>query len=91
MKRVLVIMLIGLMVLPSAMALAEKGEDPITGSVKTVGKAAEGTVKTAVSPFEAMGRGEPDKVVTDPVEQGGKTVYQATENTGKALTGKKVD
>ncbi len=89
MKRVFVIMLIGLMVLPAMMALAE-GEDPITGTVKTVGRAAEGTVKTAVSPIEALAK-DPSNMVSDPVELGGKTVYQATENTGKALTGKKVD
>ena len=66
-------------------------EDPVTGTVKTVGRAAEGTVKTAVSPVKALGEGKPDKMVTDPIEKGGKTVYKATENTGKALTSQKVD
>ncbi|MFC1570663.1 hypothetical protein ACFL4E_02655 [Candidatus Omnitrophota bacterium] len=90
MKKLFVIMLIGLMVLPAVMCLAE-GEDPITGTVKTVGRAAEGTVKTAVSPIEALGEGKPGNIISDPVDQGGKTVYQATDNTGKALTGRKVD
>lgn len=88
--RIIAIILISLMVLP-ALALAKDMEDPVTGTVKTVGKAAQGTVETAVSPLEALGKGEPDKMVTDPVEKGGKTVYEATENTGKALTGQKVD
>jgi hypothetical protein len=88
--KVIAIMLACLMVLSAASAFAAS-EDPVTGTVKTVGRAAEGTVKTAVSPIQALGEGRPDKMVTDPLEKGGKTVYQATENTGKALTSQKVD
>ena len=66
----------------------------VTGSVNTVGEAAKGTTETAVSPFKALwswmtGKGEGKKIVTDPVNQGGKTVYDTTVNTGKTLEGKK--
>jgi len=66
----------------------------LTGSVETVGEAAKGTTETAVSPIVAFwrsitGRGKPEKVVTDPVEKGGKTVYDATVNTGKTIAGEK--
>ena len=89
--KVVAIMLACLMVLSSQVAFAGQSEDPITGTVKTVGRAAQGTVETAVSPITALGRGEPEKMVTDPVEKGGGTIYKATENTGKALTSQKVD
>ena len=89
--KVIAIMLACLMVLSSATAFAAQNEDPVTGTVKTVGRAAQGTVETAVSPLEALGKGKPDKIVTDPIEKGGKTVYNATKNTGKALTSQKVD
>ena len=60
------------------------------------GHAAEGTVKTVAAPVEALGdsmKGEdtPDKIVTSPVEKGGETVYDATVNTGKTVTGQKVE
>lgn len=66
----------------------------VTGSVNTVGEAAKGTTETAVSPIVALwrsliGKGKPGKVVTDPVEKGGKTVYDATVNTGKTVAGEK--
>ena len=66
----------------------------VTGSVNTVGEATKGTTETAVSPFVAFwrsitGQGKPEKIVTDPVEKGGKTVYDATVNTGKTVTGQK--
>ena len=66
----------------------------VTGSVKTVGKAAEGTAETAVSPIQAFwdfltGKGSGEKVVTDPVEKGGRTIYKAGEDTDKTLRGKK--
>ena len=64
----------------------------VGGTMKTVGEASIGTTKTAVSPLVAFwrsitGRGTPDKIVTDPVEQGGKTVYDASKNTGETVTG----
>ena len=64
----------------------------VGGAMKTVGEASIGTTKTAVSPLVAFwrsitGRGTPDKIVTDPVEQGGKTVYDASKNTGETVTG----
>ncbi len=73
---------------------AEYTGNVVTGSVNTVGEAVDGTVKTGVSPFVAFwrsitGRGNPDKIVTDPVNQGGKTVYDATVNTGKTVVGQK--
>ena len=89
--KVIAIMLACLMVLSSQVVFAAQNEDPVTGTVKTVGRAAQGTVETAVSPITALGKGEPDKMITDPVEKGGKTVYNATENAGKALTSQKVD
>ncbi|MGD2279023.1 MAG: hypothetical protein PVH45_02865 [Candidatus Omnitrophota bacterium] len=66
----------------------------VTGSVKTVGEAAEGTTKTAVSPIQAFwnfltGKGSGEKVVTDPVNESGRTINRAAENTGKTLRGKR--
>ncbi|MFQ5952683.1 MAG: hypothetical protein ACE5JK_04680 [Candidatus Omnitrophota bacterium] len=66
----------------------------VTGSVKTVGEAAEGTAKTAVSPIEALwnfltGKGKGEKIVTEPVERGGRTIKRAGEDTGKTLRGEK--
>ncbi len=66
----------------------------LAGSAETVGEAAKGTTETAVSPIVAFwrsitGRGKPEKIVTDPVEKGGKTVYDATVNTGETIAGKK--
>lgn len=62
------------------------------GSVKTVGTAAKETTETGVSPLVALwrsltGKGKPEKVVTDPIEKGGKTVVNATVNTGKTVVG----
>ena len=73
---------------------AEYTGNVVTGSVNTVGEAVDGTVKTGVSPFVAFwrsitGRGNPDKIVTEPLNQGGKTVYDATVNTGKTVVGQK--
>lgn len=66
----------------------------VTGSVETVAEAAKGTTETAVSPIVAFwrsitGQGKPGKIITDPVEKGGKTVYDATVNTGKSAVGQK--
>ena len=76
-------------------AAEEESGDIVTGTVKTVGKAVAGTAETVASPVVATGRamtgeGSPDKVVTDPVKKGGETVYDATVDTGKTLTGQKV-
>jgi len=90
MKKIMAIMLIGLLVLP-AVVMAET-EDPVTGAVKTVGKAAKGTVETAASPFRAMSEGkDPGHIVTDPIQQGGKTVGEAAVDTAKTATIQKVD
>jgi len=69
-------------------------KDIITGTVETVGDAVVGTAETAVSPVTATGRmlaGEdtPDKIVTDPINQGGKTINKAAVDTGETLTGQK--
>ena len=101
MKKLMVL----IMVIAIAFAYAVPGfaanNDPVkytgnvvTGSVKTVGEAAEGTAKTAVSPIEAFwnfltGKDKGDKVVTDPINKGGKTIYDASVNTGKTITGQK--
>lgn len=66
----------------------------VTGSVNTVGEATNATAKTAVSPLTALwrsltGQDTPEKIVTDPVNQGGKTLNDAAVNTGKTLEGKK--
>ena len=66
----------------------------VTGSVETVGEAAKGTTETAASPIVAFwewltGKGEGRNIVTDPVNKGGETVYDASVNTGKTLTGQK--
>lgn len=90
MKRIIAIMLISLMVLP-AMTFAKEREDPITGSVKTVAKAIQGTVAAGESSVEALAKGNPAAAVADPVKKTGETVYDATENTGKALSCQKVD
>ncbi|MGB2601261.1 MAG: hypothetical protein WBD00_06650 [Candidatus Omnitrophota bacterium] len=103
MKRAVVLVLVIALVCAYAMpAVAqEKAKDPVeysgnvvTGTVNTVGKATEGTAKTAVSPIVAFwnaitGKGKPENVVTDPVNEGGKTVYNASVNTGKTVTGQK--
>ncbi len=90
MKVIAIMIVLALLVAPS-MALAEKMEDPVTGAVKTVGKAAKGTVDTAVSPVQALGRGEPGHMVTDPVETGAKTVGEAAVDTGKTATLQEVE
>ena len=74
--------------------LAEYSGNVVTGTANTVGKATEGTAKTAVSPIVAFwnaitGKGTPEKIITDPVNEGGKTVYDASINTGKTVTGQK--
>lgn len=76
-------------------ATAAYSGDVVKGTANTVGYAADGTVKTAVSPFKALwnwmtGKGEGQKVVTEPVNTGGKTVYNAAVDTGKTVTGQKV-
>ena len=90
MKKIMAIILVTLLVLPSV-AMAGDVEDPVTGSVKTVARAAQGTVETAVSPIKALGSDEPGNVVVDPLEKGGETVSQAVVDTGKAATAQKVD
>ena len=79
---------------------AAEAKDPVqysgnvvTGSVKTVGEAAEGTTKAAVSPIEALwnfltGKGKPEKIVTDPVNKSGDTIYKAGQNTDKTVKGR---
>ena len=91
MKKVMSIMLVVFMVLPSVAAFAGEVEDPITGTVKTVGRAAQGTLETAVSPMEALGKGEPANVVADPVQKGGETVAKTAENIGKTVTFQEVE
>ncbi len=66
----------------------------VSGSVNTVGEATKETTETAVSPLVALwrsltGKGKPEKVVTDPINKGGETVYNATVNTGKTIVGEK--
>lgn len=68
-------------------------KDVVKGSVNTVGNAVKGTTETAVSPVAAVGRlfkgkAKPQEVVTDPVNKGGKTVYNAAVDTGKTVQGK---
>lgn len=65
----------------------------VKGTFQTAGEAAKGTTETAVSPFVALwrsmtGKGKPEKIVTDPVEKGGKTVYDASKNTAETVSGK---
>lgn len=86
MKKIFAIILISLMVVSSQAAFAVQREDPITGSVKTVAKAIQGTVAAGESSIEALAKGDPAKAVSDPVQKSGETVYDATENTGKALS-----
>ena len=67
----------------------------VTGSVQTVADAAQGTTETAVSPIVAFwkwmtGKGKGENIVTDPINRGGKTVYDAAVDTGKTLTGQKL-
>lgn len=90
--KVIAIMVVMVLLIGSPMAFAGKSEDPVTGAVKTVGRAAQGTVETAVSPVKAITEGKtPDHVVTDPVVEGGKTVGKAAENTGKSITCQEVE
>jgi hypothetical protein len=103
MKRVVVLVLVMAVACAYALPVAaeDRAKDPVeysgnvvTGSVNTVGKATEGTAKTAVSPLVALwnsitGKGKPENIVTDPVNEGGKTVYDASVNTGKTVTGQR--
>ena len=74
---------------------ADYSKGVVTGSVNTVGEAAKGTVDTAASPLVAFWKSitgqdkDAGKIVTDPVEKGGKTIYDAGVNTGKTITGEK--
>ncbi len=75
-------------------ATAQYTGNVVTGSVNTVGEAVYGSTKTAVSPIKAfwrslIGKGKPENIVTDPVNEGVKTVKDATVNTGKTVTGQK--
>lgn len=82
---------------PAMDAVKKSGQyskDVVTGSVKTVGEAAKGTVETAVSPVIATGKaltgeGKAEEIVTSPVNKGGETVYNAAVNTGETVQGKK--
>ena len=105
MKRTLTMLFVMIFVFavisPMTAMAAKDNSDPVkytgnvvTGSVNTVGEAACETTETAVSPLVALwrsltGQGKPEKVVTDPLEKGGKTVYNATTNTGKTVVGQK--
>jgi hypothetical protein len=91
MKRIIAIMMVMVLVVGTSMAMAAETEDPVTGAVKTVGKAAKGTVDTAVSPFKAMGDENPSEVIVAPVKTGAKTVGEAAVDTGKTATMQKVD
>ncbi|MBD3296314.1 MAG: hypothetical protein GF392_02985 [Candidatus Omnitrophica bacterium] len=73
---------------------AKYSKNVVTGSVNTVGEAAYGTTKAAMSPFQAMwnwmtGKDEAKKMVTDPINKTGTTVHDAAINTGKTIAGKK--
>ena len=73
---------------------AAYGGGVVTGSVNTVGEAAYGTTKAAVSPFQSLwnwmtGKDKGEKVVTNPVNETGKTIHDAAVNTGDTLAGKK--
>ena len=75
---------------------AEYPGNVVTGTVNTVGEAVKGTTETAVSPIVAfwrslIGKGTPDKIVTDPINTGGTTVKNAAVNTGKTVVGDKVE
>jgi len=105
MKQFISILIVACFIVTIAPAVLAQDKNPaekavdytggvVTGSVNTVGEAAKGTTETAVSPIVAfwrnlIGKGKPQEVVTDPVEKGGKTVYDATVNTGKTITGEK--
>lgn len=78
----------------AAKKTAKYSKNVVTGSVNTVGEAAYGTTKAAVSPFQALwnwmtGKGEGKKVITDPVNKTGTTVRDAAVNTGQTIAGKK--
>lgn len=84
----------------SPMVLAVGEDDAahraVGGTMKTVGEAAIGTTKTAVSPIVAFwraitGQGKPEKIITDPVQKGGETVYEASVGTGKTVAGQDQD
>ena len=100
-KMLAVIIVIAIGFAFTASGFAAEKSDPVrytgnvvTGSVKTVGEAAEGTTKAAISPFEALwnfltGKGKAEKIVTDPVNKSGRTIYKAGQNTDKTVRGKK--
>ncbi|MDP8298667.1 MAG: hypothetical protein P9L88_02005 [Candidatus Tantalella remota] len=103
MKKLMAFMVVMALVIafvaPAALAAdkspAEYTGNVVTSSVNTVGEAVKGTTETAVSPIVAfwrslIGKGNPDKIVTDPVNTGGKTIKDATVNTGKTVAGQKV-
>ena len=99
MRKVIAVMLVAGFVFTGLSAVAQTStpEDDaahraVKGTFQTVGEAAKGTTETAVSPIVAFwrwmkGEGTPDKMVTDPVTQGGKTVYDASANTGRTVAG----
>ena len=105
MKKVISIVLVMVFVL-SVATVAIAANEPVkdaanysgnvvTGTVNTVGKAAYGTTETAVSPIVAfwrnlIGKGKPQDIVVDPINKGGETIKNATVNTGKTVTGQKV-
>lgn len=79
------------MALP-AFAERKTVEDYGTPAAKTVGEAAKGTAETAVSPVVAFwrwmtGKDKGEKVVTDPVNKTGETIYNAAVNAGETVTG----
>jgi len=88
MKKIVAVMIIILLVAPSMVFAVEEGkakEGPIIGGLTTIREAGKGVVDTAMSPLVALKDNEPGKVVSDPVEKGGKTLYETGKNTAETI------
>jgi hypothetical protein len=90
MKKAAVILLVMVFSL-AAVAVAVEKEDAahraVKGTMQTIGEAAKGTVEAATSPIRVVAEGHPEKVVTEPVVESGRTVYDASRNTAETVTG----
>lgn len=89
---ILVVVAVALVMVLPAFAERKTVEDYGTPAARTVGEAAKGTAETAVSPVVAFwkwmtGKDKGEKVVTDPVNKTGETIYDAAINAKDTVTG----
>ncbi len=93
MKKLMAILFVMVIALAavSPVVLAVEKEDAahraVKGTFQTIGEAAKGTVEAATSPIRVVSEGQPEKVISEPVVESGKTVYDASKNTAETVTG----